>query len=62
VRHAAALKLVAAHELDGALALSYVVWPRRGSRLEDEQVPTERQFYSEELKAEIASATLPARR
>jgi hypothetical protein len=42
-----------------------VVWPRRGSRLEDESVPTERQFYSEELKAQIrarhaASETIPA--
>ncbi len=64
MRHAAALKLVEAGELDGALALSYVVWPRRGSRLEDESVPTGRQFYSEEFKAEIrerhaAGETLP---
>ena len=51
VRHAAALKLVAAGELDGVLALSLVVWPRRGSRLE--HAPSERQFYSEELKAEV---------
>ena len=64
VRHEAALQLVARGELDGPLALSLVVWPRRGSRLEDESVPPERQFYSDELKAEIrgrhaAGETLP---
>ncbi len=64
VRHDAAIALVAKGELESALALSYVVWPRRGSRLEDGSVPTERQFYSEEFKAEIrerhaAGETLP---
>ncbi len=38
---------------DGALALSLVVWPPKGSRLEDERVPRERQFYSPELREEI---------
>jgi hypothetical protein len=52
VRHAAALQLVAAGELDGVLALSLVVRPPR-SRLEDQQVPVTRQVYSQELKAEI---------
>jgi hypothetical protein len=42
---------------------SLVVWPPKG-RLEDEHCPTERQFYSEGLKAEIrdryaAGETLP---
>jgi hypothetical protein len=40
-------------ELDGALALSLVVWPLNGSRLADEQVPRTRQFYPPEVKAEI---------
>jgi hypothetical protein len=52
MRHEAALQLVAAGELDPALALSLVVWPPRGSRLEDEQVPLGRQFYSETVKGE----------
>jgi DNA-directed RNA polymerase specialized sigma24 family protein len=53
VRHAAALKLVAAGELDPAFALSLVVWPPAGSRLADDQVSTRRQTYPPELKAEI---------
>jgi hypothetical protein len=53
VRHAAALKLVAEGEIDGVLALSLVVWPPKGSRLADDQVPRERKFYPPELKAEI---------
>jgi hypothetical protein len=44
IRHAAAIKLVEAGDLDGVLALSLVVWPRRGSRLEDEHVPQGTQF------------------
>jgi hypothetical protein len=47
VRHEVALKLLARGELE----LSLVCWPRKGSRLED--VPTERRYYSEDLKAEI---------
>jgi hypothetical protein len=35
VRHEAALALVESGELDPVLALSLVVWPRKGSRLED---------------------------
>jgi hypothetical protein len=35
------------------LALSLVVWPPRGSRLADEQVPRERQFYAPAVKAEM---------
>jgi hypothetical protein len=63
VRHDAAIALVERGELDPAIALSLVVWPPKG-RLEDEYCPTERQFYSEELKAEIrerhaAGETLP---
>jgi hypothetical protein len=65
IRHSAAIKLVEAGELDGVLALSLVVWPRRGSRLEDEHVPQGTQFYSNELRAEIrkrhaAGETIPA--
>lgn len=30
-----------------------MVWPRRGSRLEDESVPTGRQFYRQEVREEI---------
>jgi transposase-like protein len=64
VRHAAALELVAAGAIDGALALSLVVWPPRGSRLADESVPCGRRHYSDELRAEIrrrraAGATVP---
>jgi hypothetical protein len=40
-------------ELDGALALSLVVWPPRGSRLEDEAVPLGRQGYPEDVKVEV---------
>jgi hypothetical protein len=50
IRHQAALKLVAAAELDGVVALSLVVWPR-SPRLES--VPVGRQFYSEDLREEI---------
>jgi hypothetical protein len=62
-RHDAAIALVERGELDPASALSLVVWPPKG-RLEDEHCPTERRFYSEELKAEIrerhaAGETLP---
>jgi hypothetical protein len=39
VRHAAALNLVEAGELDGVLALSLFVWPPKGSRLADDQLP-----------------------
>jgi hypothetical protein len=53
VRRAAALKLVAAGELDPEIALSLVVWPPAGSRLADVQVSTRRQTYPPELKAEI---------
>lgn len=53
VRHQAALKLVAAGELDPALALSLVVWPPKNSRLVDENVPRERQLYSDGLREEI---------
>jgi hypothetical protein len=65
IRHAAAIRLVEAGELDGVLALSLVVWPRRGSRLEDEHVPRGKQFYSDELRVEIrqrhaAGETIPA--
>jgi hypothetical protein len=65
VRHAAAIKLVEAGELDGVLALSLVVWPRRGSRLEDDDVPRGKQFYRDELRVEIrkrhaAGETIPA--
>jgi hypothetical protein len=65
VRHQAALRLVEAGELDGALALSLVVWPPKGSRLEDEAVPLGRQAYREDVKAEVrrrhaAGETLPA--
>jgi hypothetical protein len=51
VRHEAALALVESGELDPVLALSLVVWPRKGSRLED--VPLERQFYSDDVREEI---------
>jgi hypothetical protein len=51
VRHDAALALVQRGELDPVLALSLVVWPRKGSRLED--VPLGRQYYSEDVCAEI---------
>jgi hypothetical protein len=55
VRHQAALALVEAGELDGALALSLslVVWPPKGSRLEDEHVPLGREYYPEDVKAEV---------
>ena len=60
----AAPRLVEAGELDGALALSLVVWSPKKSRLEDEAVPLGRQFYAEDVKAEIrrrhaAGETLP---
>jgi hypothetical protein len=51
VRHDAAIALVESGELDPVLALSLVVWPRKGSRLDD--VPLERQFYSEDVREEI---------
>jgi hypothetical protein len=51
VRYEVALKLLARGELDPYEALSLVCWPPRGSRLES--VPTERRYYSEDLKAEI---------
>jgi hypothetical protein len=65
VRHAAALKLVKDGEIDPMLALSLVVWPPKGSRLADEQLPRGRQFWSPALKAEIRrrhanGETLPA--
>lgn len=65
VRHAAALKLVAAGELTPEEALWLVVWPPRGSRLADDHVPGGRQVYPEELKAELrachaAGEALPA--
>ena len=64
VRHAAALKLVKAGELDPVLALSLVVWPPKRSRLDDEHMPRERRVYPEELKAELrarhaAGETMP---
>jgi hypothetical protein len=62
IRHDAALALVVKGELDPVLALSLVVWPRKGSRLED--VPLERQYYAEEVREEIrarhaAGETIP---
>jgi hypothetical protein len=65
IRHAAAIKLVEAGELDGAPALSLVLWPRRDSRLDDENIPRGKQVYSDELRAEIrkrhaAGETIPA--
>jgi hypothetical protein len=62
VRHEAALELLGRGELDPYEALMLVCWPPNGSRLES--VPTERRYYSEELKAEIrerhaAGETLP---
>src|SRR5215217_6476905 len=62
VRQEAALGLVERGELDPYEALALVCWPPTGSRLES--VPAERQYYSEELKAEIrerhaAGETLP---
>jgi hypothetical protein len=51
VRHEAALELLGRGELDPYEALMLVCWPPNGSRLES--VPTERRYYSEELKAEI---------
>jgi hypothetical protein len=51
VRHEAALALVESGELDPVLALSLVVWPRKGSRLED--VPLERQYHAEDVRQEI---------
>jgi hypothetical protein len=51
VRHEVALELLGRGELDPYEALMLVCWPPKGSRLES--VPTERRYYSEELKAEI---------
>jgi hypothetical protein len=47
------IALVVKGELDPVLALGLVVWPRKDSRLEDEQVPPRKQFYSDELREEI---------
>jgi hypothetical protein len=62
VRHEVALELLGRGELDPYEALMLICWPPQGSRLES--VPTERRYYSEELKAEIrarhaAGETLP---
>lgn len=62
MRHEVALELPGRGELDAYEALMLVCWPPKGSRLES--VPAERQYYSEELKAEIrerhaAGETLP---
>jgi hypothetical protein len=62
VRHEVALELLGRGELDPYEALSLVCWPPKGSRLES--VPTERLYYTEELKTEIrerhaAGETLP---
>src|SRR5512132_2442838 len=51
VRHDAALALVERGDLDPVLALSLVVRPRRGSRLED--VPLGKQVYSDDVREEI---------
>ena len=64
VRYDAALKLVAAGKLDPHEALAFVCWPPKGSRLEDERVPLERQFYPADVREEIrrrhaAGETLP---
>jgi hypothetical protein len=53
VRQEAALKLLARGELDPYEALSLVCWPRKGSRLEDEQVPLGKQLYSNDVHEEI---------
>jgi hypothetical protein len=50
--------------MDGALALSLVIWPPKGSRLGDVSVPLGPRCYPEELKAEIrqrhaAGETIP---
>jgi hypothetical protein len=52
VRLSAALELLQRGEIGPEEALVAVVWPEN-DRLRDEQVPRERRFYSEELKAEI---------
>jgi len=66
VRHQAALKFVAVGELDGALALFLVVflvvWPPKGSRLEDGRVPLGRQQYPRELREETRRRHARARR
>jgi hypothetical protein len=64
VRHDAAIALVERGDLDPVLALSLVVWPRKGSRLEDERVPPEKQAYSDDVREEIrrrhaAGETIP---
>jgi hypothetical protein len=42
-------------EVDGALALSLVLWPPKGSRLEDQAVPLGRQVYRQDVrKKELA--------
>jgi hypothetical protein len=48
-----ALKLVAAGELDGAIALSLVAWPPKGSRLEDDHIPIGRRDYPKGLRVEM---------
>jgi hypothetical protein len=53
LRRNAAIRLVKEGEIDGVLALSLVVWPPRGSRIADENIPTERPWWPPELKAEI---------
>lgn len=51
VRHAVALKLLQAGELGPEDALMFVVWPPKGSRLED--VPLGRRDYPTELRKEM---------
>jgi hypothetical protein len=53
VRHEAAIALVVKGELDPYSALALVCWPRKGSPLEDEQVPPGKQFYSDDVREEI---------
>jgi hypothetical protein len=51
VRHDAGIAPVERGERDPVVALSLVVWPRKGSRLED--VPLGKQFYSDDFREEI---------